>query len=60
VPAPGGICESCRKPVQWTFAEGPEVVMLVRCRTCGDLFDGIDVAGESVREGMRRGDEGYA
>ena len=47
--APGGMCESCGGPMQWTTMD---TQLWVRCPRCADLFEipGTEVASE-VREG---------
>ena len=45
--APGGLCGSCGRPLQWTMHEG---LLWVRCRWCVDLFGTEFAEGES-REG---------
>ena len=47
--APAGLCESCKMPLQWTFANG---LMWVRCRRCRDLF-GVDLA-QFLQDGLAR------
>ena len=55
--APAGLCESCGRPLQWTFL-GSE--LYVRCSQCADLFeiDGPLLAHEVREDGD--GDRGLA
>ena len=58
--APGGLCGSCGRPVQWTTHQGE---LFVRCAHCIDIFEealvsGMDLAGE-LREGREaEGEDG--
>jgi len=45
--APGGLCGSCGRDLQWMMHEG---LLWVRCRWCVDLF-GTDLGDGESREG---------
>ncbi len=53
MPAPGGLCESCGSPLQWTVPHRQVGGLLVRCKNCPDLFEesGTEVAERELREG---------
>ncbi len=55
MPAPGGCCCSCGRPLKWTLDKKGS--MWVHCPQCPDLF-GIELAGER-REGREaEGEDG--
>jgi len=53
--APGGLCEHCGSPLQWTFWKGE---MWTSCDVCLELPLSTDLAvGESRDEAVRRDEE---
>ncbi len=53
VSAPGGLCGSCGRTMQWTFIDGE---LMVKCFCCFDLF-GVEVGTEGAGVDLREGRE---